>query len=342
MIHRIPTGNARAVVLVLLVVLAGGLVSGYERLATEMLVFALFAVSLNLLLGYTGLPSLGHGLYFGVGAYSTGILVQRYTENVLVALVTGLLVGALVAAVVGLFALRTAGAYFLMLTFAFGQLGLAFTVEFADLTGGADGLPGILRPQLPVASIQLYDPRQFYYFVAVIVLVALLAVVQLQRSPFGRTLVGIRENPERMAALGFNIWLHRYAAFVVSGAVAGLAGVLIAYLNGFVSPELIGLTTSAEVLLMVVLGGSGTVLGPLVGAVAILGLEEFTKGYGDRWRMLLGLMYVITVLLARRGLVHVVPDLLRRLDRKRRRGSGAPDADVPLALDRPTTTGGRV
>jgi branched-chain amino acid transport system permease protein len=306
---------------VLVVVLAGGFVSGAEqRLVTEMLVFGLFAMSLNVLLGYTGLPSLGHGLYFGLGAYATAIVVREHTENLLVTLIVGPLVAAAVAALVGLVALRTSGAYFLMITFAFAQLGVALVTQTGDVTGGADGLAGILRPELGIDGVQLYDAQQFYVLVAAIVVVATALLAQLLRSPFGVTLTGIRGNPERMQALGFNVWGHRYAAFVISGAFAGLAGVLIAYLNGFVSPELLGLTTSAEVLLMVVLGGAGTLLGPMVGAVFVLGLEEISKtvGDGDHYRLLLGLAYIVTVLVARKGVVRAVRSLMPA------RGSGVP------------------
>jgi branched-chain amino acid transport system permease protein len=230
---------------VVLVLVAGGFVPGAEqRLVTEMLVFGLFAMSLNVLLGYTGLPSLGHGLYFGLSAYATAILVRDHTENLLVILLLAPLVAAVVAALVGLIALRTSGAYFLMITFALAQLGVAFTTQASDLTGGADGLAGIFRPDLG-EGVDLYDAQQFYFLVAGVVLVGVAVLAQLLRSPFGRTLTGIRENPERMQALGFNVWAHRYAAFVISGAFAGVAGVLVAYLNGFVSPDLLGLTTWA-------------------------------------------------------------------------------------------------
>jgi branched-chain amino acid transport system permease protein len=311
---------------VVLVVLAGGFVPGAEqRLVTEMLVFGLFAMSLNVLLGYTGLPSLGHGLYFGASAYATALLVRDWTENLVVVLLVGPLVAAVIAAVVGLVALRTTGAYFLMITFAFAQLGVAFATQSSELTGGADGLTGIFRPDLGIEGVEIYDAQHFYFFVAIIVLVGMALLAQLLRSPFGATLTGIRENSERMQALGFNVWAHRYAAFVVSGAFAGLAGVLVAYLNGFVSPDLLGLTTSAEVLLMVVLGGAGTMFGPLVGAVAVLGLEELSKsvGDGDHYRLLLGLAYVVTVLIARKGVVRALRSLVPA-----RRGGGS-DGPVP-------------
>jgi branched-chain amino acid transport system permease protein len=276
-----------------------------------MLVFGLFAMSLNVLLGYTGLPSLGHGLYFGLSAYATAILVREHTENLLVILLVAPLVAAAVAGLVGLVALRTSGAYFLMITFAFAQLGVAFTTQAGDLTGGADGLAGIFRPDLG-EGVDLYDPQQFYFLVAGVVLVGVAVLAQLLRSPFGRTLTGIRENPERMQALGFNVWGHRYAAFVISGAFAGVAGVLVAYLNGFVSPDLLGLTTSAEVLLMVVLGGAGTLLGPMVGAVVVLGLEEISKSVadGEHYRLLLGAAYIVTVLVARKGVVRALRSLV--------------------------------
>lgn len=327
MSHTIKKVTIQLAVVIGLVVAAGELAPTYQlRLFTEILVFALFAASLNLLLGHTGLPSLGHALYFGVGAYTAAILVSRVTENFYVALALGALLSGLAAAFAGVLALRTSGVYFLMVTLAFGQLGMAMAINMSEVTGGADGISGVLRP-VPLPGLDLYDSRQFYYFVAVVVAVFFVALVIVTMTPFGKALEGIRENAERMSALGYNVWAHRYAAFVIAGSVAGVAGVLNAYLNGFVSPEVLGLTTSAEALLMVVLGGPGTVFGPLVGAAGILGLEEATKSFlADHWRLLLGLAYVFTVFVARRGLTRSVPEWLRHSRRIARRGRVQPAA----------------
>lgn len=310
-------GLAGALALVLLV--GESLPPFRLRLASEILIFGLFALSLDVLLGYTGLPSLGHALYFGTAAYASAIVARDHTDSFLAGLAAGVIVAALVAAVAGLIALRTAGVFFLMITLAFGQLGVAVALRMSSVTGGADGLAGVLKPELPIDGVDLYQPRQFFYFTAVVVGVFVALAWWLVRSPFGAALKGVRENPERMAALGFNVWAHRYIAFVASAALAGGAGVLLSYHHGFVNPEAVGLTTSAEGMLMVILGGGGTLFGPLLGAAGILVFEDVTRDFADRWRLLLGVTYVVTVLVARRGLVRALPTAWRWLRRRTRR-----------------------
>ena len=305
-------------VLALVLVVGEALPPFRLRLASEILIFGLFALSLDVLLGYTGLPSLGHALYFGSAAYASAVVARDHTDSFLAGLAAGVVVAALVAAVAGLSALRTAGVFFLMITLAFGQLGVAVALRMSSVTGGADGLAGVLKPELPLAGVDLYDPRHFFYFTAVVVAVFVALALWLVRSPFGAALKGVRENPERMSALGYNVWAHRYIAFVVSAALAGGAGVLLSYHHGFVNPEVVGLTTSAEAMLMVILGGSGTLFGPLLGAAGILIFEDVSRGIADRWRLLLGLIYVATVLIARKGLLGSLPAAWKRLSRSRR------------------------
>ncbi len=290
---------AGAVVLALL----PWILSSYQvGLLTKTLIFAIFAMSLNLVLGYGGLPSLGHAAYFGVGAYTVGLLAVRVSDNFWLDFGAGVLAAAGTAAVFGTLALRARGAYLLMITLALAQVlwGIAFGWRW--LTGGDDGLPGVPRPAAGLPW-SLADGIRFYYFVllAFALTVALLALVV--HSPFGRALVGIRESERRMEVLGYDTWRYKYVAFVMAGLFAGLAGNLFAYYNGFVSPAYLSIVPSATALIMVILGGAGTLLGPAVGSAAIVFLENVVSAYTQRWLLVLGVVYVAVTLFAPAGLV---------------------------------------
>jgi len=281
-------------------------------LITQALVFAIIAMSLDLLLGYTGLPSLGQAAYLGVGAYLTAILASRYgfgmdwTFWVVVPL--GIFAGAATAAFFGLFAIRASGVYFLMITLALGMCVWGLAYRWNSLTGGDNGinLPG--RPEF---GIQLADDVTFFYLVLGFFILSLAALHLVVRSPFGRSLVGIRERELRMRVLGYNTWLHKYLAFVIAGGFGGLAGVLLAHLNGLVSPEDVILTTSVDVLLMVVLGGSGTLVGAAIGAGVVVFLREYLSTLVPWWQYVLGGVYVLTILYLPGGLMGI-PERLRR------------------------------
>lgn len=271
-------------------------------LLTQALIFAIVAMSLDLLLGYTGLPSLGHAAYFGVAAYTVGILTVRYEVGFAAAAAAGVGAAAVTAAVFGLLAIRATGTYFLMITLALGMVvwGLAFS--WVSLTGGDNGVAGVPRPLLP-GDWDVNLPLPFFYFTLAVAVVAWALLGLLVRSPFGLTLRGIRDSEVRMRALGYNVWLHKYLGFVISGTVAGLAGMLWAYYNGFVSPQDVQLLTSVETLLMVALGGPGTLAGPVLGAVLIVFLKNFVSVYTKRWLLILGTVYIVSILFAPRGLV---------------------------------------
>ena len=281
-------------------------------LITQALVFAIIAMSLDLLLGYTGLPSLGQAAYLGVGAYLTAILASRYgfgmdwTFWVVVPL--GIFAGAATAAFFGLFAIRASGVYFLMITLALGMCVWGLAYRWNSLTGGDNGinLPG--RPEF---GIQLADDVTFFYLVLGFFVLSLAALHLVVRSPFGRSLVGIRVRELRMRVLGYNTWLHKYLAFVIAGGFGGLAGVLLAHLNGLVSPEDVILTTSVDVLLMVVLGGSGTLVGAAIGAGVVVFLREYLSTLVPWWQYVLGGVYVLTILYLPGGLMGI-PERLRR------------------------------
>ena len=271
-------------------------------LLTQAVIVAILAMSLDVLLGYTGLASLGHAAYFGIAAYAVGILTTQYQSRFLTCLLVGVALAAGAAAVFGLLAIRAVGTYFLMITLALGMVvwGLAF--RWVSMTKGDNGISGVPRPDLGL-SWNLADPLPFFYLAlaAMVLAWALLAVVV--RSPFGLTLKGIRESETRMRALGYNVWLHKYLAFVLSGTFAGFAGVFWAYYNGFVSPVDVQLVTSVETLLMVALGGPGTLAGPALGAGVIVFLKNFVSVYTKRWLLILGAVYIGVILFAPRGIL---------------------------------------
>lgn len=280
----------------------------YLGLVIQMMIFALFAMSLDLLIGYAGLASLGHAAYFGVAAYTTGLVALRLGWNVWFALPAGLLLAAVTATLFGLLALRTRGSYFLMITLALSQVVWGIAFGWRTLTGGDDGLPDVPRPNLDLPW-SLTDSTPFYYFVLVFAAIGTLLLMRIVASPFGHALRGIRESETRMLALGYNVWRYKLVAFVLAATFAGLAGCLYVYYNRFVSPDYLHVARSAEVLLMVILGGAGTLIGPAIGAALIVLLQNIVSGYTERWLIVLGVVYVLVALLAPRGLVGFVRDL---------------------------------
>lgn len=271
-------------------------------LATEVLIFAVLAMSLDLLLGYAGLTSLGHAAYFGVGGYTVGLLARHLGITSIAALPLAVLAGAAVAALFGLLVLRVGGAYFLMLTLALGQLLYGLVWMWRPITGGDDGLAGIPRPSLPGGSGLLWDDRAFYYLTLLCALAACADMAWLARSRFGLALRGIRDSESRMASLGYDVRRYRYAAFVVAGAIAALAGALYAWFFGYVSPHHLSWALSGEVLVMVILGGAGTLWGPALGALAVNLLRYEVSSYTERWLTVLGLTFIAAVLFAPQGI----------------------------------------
>ena len=271
-------------------------------LLTQAVIVAVLAMSLDVLLGYTGLPSLGHAAYFGIAAYTVGILATERQTGLAGCLVAALLLATATAAVFGFLAIRATGTYFLMITLALGMVvwGLAF--RWVSMTKGDNGIAGVPRPELGLPW-SLAAPLPFFYFALLAAALAWAAMGVLVRSPFGLGLKGIRESESRMRALGYNVWLHKYLAFVISGFFAAFAGVLWAYYNGFVGPVDVQLVTSVETLLMVALGGPGTLAGPALGAAAIVFLKNFVSVYTKRWLLILGAVYIGVILFAPRGVL---------------------------------------
>jgi len=296
---------------VILLVIPFGLSPYQLSLFVKMLIFAIFAMSLDLILGYGGLPSLGHAAYFGAGAYTVSLLALRVVNSFWIDFTAGLLMAIVVSAVFGLLALRTHESYFLMITLALAQVLWGIAFGWRSLTGGDDGLPGVPRPSLGLPW-SLADRIPFYFFVLLFFLLALLFLWIIANSPFGRVLVGIRENETRMKVLGYNVWLYKYVAFILAGLFAGVAGNLFAYYNGFVSPSYLSVIFSATGLLMVILGGAGTLFGPALGAGVIVFLENVISVYTERWLLILGIIYVLVTLFAPHGLVGLLRERLAR------------------------------
>jgi branched-chain amino acid transport system permease protein len=284
-----------------------------------MMIFAVVAMSLDILLGYTGLSSFGHAAYFGSAAYVVAVLTTRYKIGFLTCFFGGIALSMVIGAIFGFLVAHASGVGFLMITLALGMClwGLAF--RWVGMTGGDNGISGIPRPDLGL-PISLKDPLTYYYVTVFFFLVALVLMMIFVRSPFGHSLKGVRESESRMKVLGYHTWLHKYLSFVMAATFAGFAGVLWAYFNGFISPYDMDLTASIEIILMVILGGPGTLIGPALGAGIIVFLKNFISAYTQRWLLILGTIYILTILYAPQGLVNLVKDLLKRGQRETEAG----------------------
>jgi len=271
----------------------------------DMLVLAILALSLDLLVGSAGMPSLGHAAYFGAGAYAAAIAGQRLgSDDLLLGLGAAIAVSALLALAIGSVAVRAAGIFFLMLTLAFAQMVFAIAFQAADITGGSNGFSGVRRPTL--LGLDFNDADALYRLVAVIFLVVLLLVWRIRSSAYGRALVGLRENERRMRALGYDTTRLRLSAFILAGAIAGLAGALQAYSLRFVSTNDVGVGRSVEAFVSVLIGGASTLLGPVVGAVVVLFIERVMPSYIAFAETVLGVVFIVFVLAARQGIVGLV------------------------------------
>jgi branched-chain amino acid transport system permease protein len=270
-------------------------------IAAEIWIFAMFGLGLNLLLGYTGLLSFGQSTFFGSAAYVAGWLLKNYGINVFLALGIGTGVGALSALVVGYLCVQRSGLYFIMLTFALNQLFYFTAYQWTSVTGGEDGMPGIPRPAMP--GIDFQDPMVYYAFVSLLFLGSLWLMKRIVESPLGTILQAIRENEVRAEAVGYNVPRFKLLAFVIGGAFSGLAGVLYAMLFGIVPLEAISFVFSGNVVFATLIGGSGSLYGPIIGSFVFIWLSESMSTMWARWPLLLGLAFVFVVLFLRGGVV---------------------------------------
>jgi branched-chain amino acid transport system permease protein len=272
----------------------------YINIASQILLYAVFALALNVLVGYGGLVSLGHAGLFAIAGYTAALMLENGYGH-LVANLGGLVVVLAASAVFAVLALRATGIGFLMITLALGQIVWGVAYRWAGLTHGDNGVNVSGRP-MPF-GISLSNATSFYFATLVVFLAALGAMVLLVRSPFGASLRGTRDQPRRMNALGYNVWLIRFVAFLFSGFWTGVAGLLFIYYTEFVSPQVAQLQSSAEALLMVISGGTATLLGPIVGAAIVVVMKNVVSAYLERWNMALGIIFVLIITFMPEGLV---------------------------------------
>lgn len=282
----------------------------YINLGSQILIAAIFALSLNLLVGFGGMTSLGHASYLGVAAYISALLTSKFGFGHGTAAIVAISGTVGMAALFGVIALRATGLGFLMITLALSQVLWGLAYRMSDVTNGDNGIAGLTRPA-PL-GISLESAVAFYWFVLVIAVIAFLMMAIFVTSAFGASLKGVRDQPRRMAALGFNPWLIRWITFVYAGFWGAVAGLLYVYYHKYIHPSSLSTTTSAEALLGVIAGGSGTLGGPAVGAALVLLLKNYASAYIERWNMLLGLVFLFIVLVMPSG---IVPGLERLASR---------------------------
>ncbi|ATY85456.1 branched-chain amino acid ABC transporter permease [Kyrpidia spormannii] len=273
------------------------------NLATEVYIMAILAMSLGLLMGYAGLVSLGHAAFFGIGAYTVALLGPAIPSTIVLIGLSMVLAG-IIAWVTGMIFIRTSRFYFLMITVAFGQLIFALIWQLKSWTGGADGHK--VSAPLDFGFGEMGSPLALYAVMAVAMVIVYVFLRVFVNSPAGRIVQGVMDNENRMTALGYNVRFYKVLAYTVAGAIAGLAGSLYAYFNLFVSPELTGWMFSGQVMMMVIIGGVGTLMGPAVGAALFIILQNFISSYTERWPIILGALLVTLVLVGRGGIVHWV------------------------------------
>ena len=284
-------------------------------LLTEILIFSLFALSFNLLFGYTGLLSFGHAAFFGLGGYAMALLAQHYQLSIIPSLLISMLVAGLGAAIIGFFCIRRDEIYFAMLTLGFGMMVFTLVHQWRSLTGGSDGITGFEVPllDLVVKKFSLFSPWAFYYFALVVCLLFTLFLWRITHSPFGLILRSMRENAERVSFIGIDIKLYRWIAFTLAGLVAGVAGGLFAMYDRMASPTMVHWTMSAKPVLMTILGGPRVFLGPALGALIFYLLEHFITQYTQSWMIFLGAILVPIVIFFPQGVLGTLISWGRRL-----------------------------
>jgi branched-chain amino acid transport system permease protein len=273
----------------------------YINLASQILIAAIFALSLNLLVGFGGMTSLGHASYLGVAAYTAALLTTRYGFGHGSAAIIAMAGTIAMAAFFGVIALRATGLGFLMITLALSQVLWGLAYRMSNVTNGDNGIAGLTRP-MPF-GISLESAASFYWFALAVASFAFAMMAIFVSSSFGSSLKGVRDQPRRMAALGFNPWMIRWITFVYAGFWGGVSGLLYIYYHKYIHPTSLSITSSAEALLGVIAGGSGTIGGPAVGAALVLLLKNYASAYLERWNMLLGLVFLFIVLVMPSGLV---------------------------------------
>jgi len=290
-------------------------------LMTKILIFGLLGMSLDIVFGYVGLWSFCHAALFGVAAYTHGMLIQHFDLTPFwLAAPLSILAAAGVSALFAWIGLRMSGIYFLLVTLALGQLIFSVAFVWKGMTGGSQGLINIPYPDIGID----FSPTRYYYFTLVIILLCAFVLYHLLKSPFGFSLQGIRENETRMITLGFNTWRHKFLAFVISGAFAGIAGILYVHYNGIIIPTAVDMASSGLIAVMVIIGGSGTLWGAMIGSAVVYILSYFVSLFTpERWPLILGACFVTTVMFARGGLFPQVCKLWNKVIAPGSKGSGS-------------------
>ncbi len=281
-------------------------IGGYTELATRIVVMGLAAMSLNFLLGFTGVLSFGHAAYFGLGAYGTAMAIKYWGVGSIPAIVLGVIVATIAAMVIGALIIKLRGVYFAMVTIAFGQVFYFIAFRWNAVTGGDDGLTGWRRLPINFGFTELdivQNDRAFYYFALAIFAVCVAAMAVLLNSPFGRSLIAIRENERRARFLGVPIEFHVWLSFVISCLFVSVAGGLYALLNNFIDPRALRVDLSGNLVIMAVLGGMRSFWGPLIGAAIFVALQDYVSSHTENWMSVIGLVFVLVVRFFPRGVL---------------------------------------
>jgi branched-chain amino acid transport system permease protein len=286
------------------------LIGGYDGLAIEMVIFAIFAMGFNILLGYTGILSFGHAAFFGLAGYSMGLILIHLKIPILLGMLFGIALSTVVAILIGLLIIRKTGIYFAMLTIAFGQMFFFIASRWKNFTGGEDGLTGIPRDVIGIpglVSIPIFEPLQFYYFVAVVFIVAAIVQYKLIHSHFGQVLKTIRENEARAQMVGYNVRRYKLFSFIISSIYASVAGTLYGLFLNYMFPQTLDWIRSGDVVIMTLVGGMGTFFGPIIGAGVIVALRVLVSIYAKIgglvfWQLFMGMIFLIFVLFFPKGI----------------------------------------
>jgi len=286
------------------------LIGGYDALAIEMVIFAIFAMGFNILLGYTGILSFGHAAFFGLAGYAMGLILIHLKIPILLGMLFGVVLSTVTAVLIGLLIIRKTGIYFAMLTIAFGQMFFFIASRWKDFTGGEDGLTNIPRDVVGIPglfSIPIVEPLQFYYFVAVIFILAAVVKYRLIHSHFGQVLKTIRENEARARMVGYNVQRYKLASFIISAIYAAVAGTLYGLFLNYMFPQTLDWIRSGDVVIMALVGGMGTFFGPIIGAGVIVALRVLISIYAKIeglvfWQFFMGIIFLVFVLFFPKGI----------------------------------------
>ncbi len=296
------------VFLIIPICLALPFLTPYHALASEMLIFAIFALGYDIIFGYTGLLSFGHAMFFGIGAYGTGLVLTRWVPSLFLGLATGIAISLPVAFIVGFLSIRRRGIYFVMVTLAFCQMLYFIAFKWTSLTGGDNGLHGVPRPL--IGPFDLNSELLFYYFVFSIFALSVLVAFRIVNSPFGRVLQSLRENEDRAKSIGYNTDNFKVISFMTSAFFSSLAGGLYAVHLNFVPLDTLSIFTSGDVVIMALVGGIGTLYGPIFGAMLIVYLKNLLSAWMENWNLIMGLLFISSVLAFRKGILPVLRERL--------------------------------